>query len=122
MLAKTGAKADMNNTVKKAGGKVLGNTIEDNQTFRTFLVDELTKFLGSETNRIIKPSDVAGAGNSAIGSRKTSGAKGRGFRFIGDINKTQRFIEETEAAIAAGEVMDLQVLRNEIKDKAQFII
>ena len=121
MLAKSGIASDMNNTVEKAGGKVLGNTIEDNQTFKTFLVDELTKFLGSETNRIIKPSDVAGAGNSAIGSRKTSGAKGRGFRFIGDINKTQRFIEETEAAIAAGEVMDLQVLRNEIKDKASLL-
>ena len=121
MFAKSGIASDMNNTVEKAGGKVLGNTIEDNQTFKTFLVDELTKFLGSETNRIIKPSDVAGAGNSAIGSRKTSGAKGRGFRFIGDINKTQRFIQETEAAIAAGEVMDLQVLRNQIKDKSSLL-
>jgi hypothetical protein len=121
MFAKSGIALDMNNTVKKAGGKVLENTIEDNQTFRTFLVDELTKFLGSETNRIIKPSDIAGAGNSAIGNKKTSGAKGRGFRFIGDINKTQRFIKETEAAIAAGEVMDLQVLRNEIKDKANLL-
>jgi hypothetical protein len=121
MFSKTGIASDMNTTVEKAGGKVLGNTIEDNQTFRTFLVDELTKFLGSEANRIIKPSDVAGAGNSAVGSTKTSGAKGRGFRFIGDINKTQRFIDETNAAIAAGEVMDLQVLRNEIKDKANLL-
>jgi hypothetical protein len=121
MFAKSGITSDMNKTVEKAGGKVLSKTVEDNQTFRTFLVDELTKFLGSETNRIIKPSDVAGAGNSAVGNRKTSGAKGRGFRFIGDINRTQKFIKETEDAIAAGEVMDLQVLRNEIKDKASLL-
>ena len=64
---------------------------------------------------------MAGAGNSAVGSKKSSGALGRGFRFIGNKLRTQRFVPETEKALKEGTVMDLEVLRKEIDQKPQIL-
>ena len=114
---KTGVNAEIETIV---GGR-LPFTPEGNQQFKDFLTVELPKYLGKDVAKIIKPGDVAGAGNSAVGSRKTSGAIGRGFRFIGNRQRTQRFIPETDQALEANEVMDLEVVRKEIGQAVQLL-
>ena len=114
-----GKKVDEN--VEKAGARVLTKSVEDNLIFRNYILNTITSFLGKDVNSIIKPGDVAGAGNSAIGNRKSSGALGRGFRFIGNILRTQRFIPETKKALEEGTVMDLEVLRKEVDQKPQIL-
>ena len=114
-----GKKVDEN--VEKAGARVLTKSVEDNIIFRNYILDRITGLLGKDVNSIIKPGDVAGAGNSAVGSKKSSGALGRGFRFIGNKLRTQRFVPETEKALKEGTVMDLEVLRKEIDQKPQIL-
>jgi hypothetical protein len=102
------------------GGR-LPFTSEGNKQFRDFLTTELPKYLGRDVLKILKPGDVAGAGNSAVGSTKGSGAIGRGFRFIGNRLKTKKFIPETDQALEANEVMDLEVVRKEIGQAVQLL-
>lgn len=119
--AKAKPKTGINAEIETIVGGRLPFTPEGNQKFRDFLSVELPKYLGKDVTKIIKPGDVAGAGNSAVGSRKTSGAIGRGFRFIGNRQRTQRFIPETDQALEANEVMDLEVVRKEIDQAAQLL-
>ena len=114
---KTGINAEIETII---GGR-LPFTPEGNQQFRDFLTVELPKYLGKDVTKIIKPGDVAGAGNSAVGSRKTSGAIGRGFRFIGNRQRTQRFIPETDQALQSGEILDLEATRGEIGQAVQLL-
>ena len=119
--AKAKPKTGINAEIETIVGGRLPFTPEGNQQFRDFLTVELPKYLGKDVTKIIKPGDVAGAGNSAVGSRKTSGAIGRGFRFIGNRQRTQRFIPETDQALEANEVMDLEVVRKEIDQAVQLL-
>tara|TARA_R100001510_G_C7656892_1_gene217555 strand:+ start:5448 stop:12734 length:7287 start_codon:yes stop_codon:yes gene_type:complete len=119
--AKAKPKTGINAEIETIVGGRLPFTPEGNQEFRDFLAVELPKYLGKDVTKIIKPGDVAGAGNSAVGSRKTSGAIGRGFRFIGNRQRTQQFIPETDQALEANEVMDLEVVRKEIDQAVQLL-
>lgn len=119
--AKAKPKTGINAEIETIVGGRLPFTPEGNQQFKDFLKVELPKYLGKDVTKIIKPGDVAGAGNSAVGSRKTSGAIGRGFRFIGNRQRTQRFIPETDQALEANEVMDLEVVRKEIDQAVQLL-
>jgi hypothetical protein len=119
--AKAKPKTGINAEIEAIVGGRLPFTPEGNQQFRDFLTVELSKYLGKDVAKIIKPGDVAGAGNSAVGSRKTSGAIGRGFRFIGNRQRTQRFIPETDRALESGEIMDLEVMRQELGQAVQLL-
>ncbi len=119
--AKAKPKTGINAEIETIVGGRLPFTPEGNQQFKDFLTIELPKYLGKDVTKIIKPGDVAGAGNSAVGSRKTSGAIGRGFRFIGNRQRTQRFIPETDQALEANEVMDLEFVRKEIDQAVQLL-
>ena len=83
--AKAKPKTGINAAIEAIVGGRLPFTPEANKQFRDFLTIELPKYLGKDVLKILKPGDLAGAGNSAIGSRKGSGAIGRNFRFIGNI-------------------------------------
>jgi len=119
--AKAKPKKGINAEIETIVGGRLPFTPEGNKQFKDFLTVELPKYLGRDVTKIIKPGDVAGAGNSAVGSRKTSGAIGRGFRFIGNRQRTQRFIPETDQALEANEVMDLEFVRKEIDQAVQLL-
>ena len=119
--AKAKPKTGINAEIETIVGGRLPFTPEGNQQFRDFLTVELPKYLGKDVTKIIKPGDVAGAGNSAVGSRKTSGAIGRGFRFIGNRQRTQRFIPETDQALQSGEILDLEATREEIGQAVQLL-
>ena len=120
-FSRTGIGKQIDKNLVKSGARLLTKSPEDNIVFRNYILDRITSLLGRDVNSIIKPGDVAGAGNSAIGSKKSSGALGRGFRFIGNIEKTQRFIPETKKALEEGTIMDLEVLRKEIDQKPQIL-
>lgn len=120
-FSESGIGKKINKNLEKSGVAVLKRDPEGNKIFRDFAANILTKYLGRDADKITKPGDLAGAGNSAVGNRKTSGAIGRGFRFIGNLLKTQKFIEETKKALESGEVMDLDVLRKEIKQATQIL-
>ena len=117
MFSKTGVKAEIEEIV---GGRI-PNTAEGNQQFRDFLTNNLVNVLGRDANKILKPGDLAGAGNSAVGRTPRSGALGRDFRFIGSILRTKKFIDETKKALETNKVMDLNVMRKEIDQAPQVL-
>ncbi len=114
-------KTGINAAIEAIVGGRLPFTPEGNKQFKDFLTIELPKYLGRDVLKILKPGDVAGAGNSAVGSTKGSGAIGRGFRFIGNILKTRKFKPETEQALKSGEVMDLEATRKELSQAVQLL-
>ena len=109
-----GSQKNVNANVEKQGQTVIKPNIEGVKDYTDFLVNGLTKVFGKNANLFIVPSNIAGAGNSAVGKRKTSGALGRGFLFINDINKTRDFIKETKEALEKGEIGEVRTLRNTI--------
>jgi hypothetical protein len=117
MFSKTGVKAE----IEKIVGKRIPNTAEGNQQFRDFITNNLVNILGKDANKILKPGDLAGAGNSAVGRTPRSGALGRDFRFIGSILRTKKFIDETKKALETNKVMDLNVMRKEIDQAPQVL-
>jgi len=119
--SKAKPKTGINAVIEALIGGRLPFTPEGNKQFKDFLTIELPKYLGKDVLKILKPGDVAGAGNSAVGSTKGSGAIGRGFRFIGNRLRTKKFIPETDQALEANEVMDLEVVRKEIGQAVQLL-
>jgi len=109
-----GSQYNVDSSVIKAGYKPIKPGIEGVTDLSNFLVDDLTKVFGKNASLFAVASNLAGAGNSYIGSKPTSGAKGRKFLFISDANKTKRYIKETKEALESGELGDLKVINNTI--------
>ena len=109
-----GSQKNVNANVEKQGQSVIKPNVEGVKDFTDFLANSMTEVFGRNANLFIVPSNIAGAGNSAVGNRKTSGAIGRGFLFINDINKTRDFIKETKEALKKGEIGEVRALRNTI--------
>ena len=109
-----GSQYNVDSNVVNAGYKPIKPGVEGVTDLSNFLVDDLTKVFGKNASLFAVASNLAGAGNSYIGSKPTSGAKGRKFLFISDANKTKRYIKETKAALESGELGDLKVINNTI--------
>jgi len=109
-----GSQKNVNANVEKQGQSVIKPNVEGVKDFTDFLANSMTEVFGRNANLFVVPSNIAGAGNSAVGNRKTSGALGRGFLFINDINKTRNFIKETKEALNKGEIGEVRTLRNTI--------
>ena len=109
-----GSQYNVDSNVVNAGYKPIKPGVEGVTDLSNFLVDDLTKVFGKNASLFAVASNLAGAGNSYIGSKPTSGAKGRKFLFISDANKTKRYIKETKEALESGELGDLKVINNTI--------
>ena len=109
-----GSQSNVNANVEKQGENVIKPGKDGVADFTEFLSGSLTTVFGKNANLFIKPSNLAGAGNSFISTRKTGGAKGRGFLFINDINRTNRFIKETKEALKKGEIGEIRALINTV--------
>ena len=109
-----GSQYNVDSNVVNAGYKPIKPGVEGVTDLSSFLVDDLTKVFGKNASLFAVASNLAGAGNSYIGSKPTSGAKGRKFLFISDVNKTKKYIKETREALESGELGDLKVINNTI--------
>ena len=109
-----GSQYNVDSNVVNAGYKPIKPGVEGVTDLSNFLVDDLTKVFGKNASLFAVASNLASAGNSYIGSKPTSGAKGRKFLFISDANKTKRYIKETKEALESGELGDLKVINNTI--------
>jgi hypothetical protein len=109
-----GSQYNVDSNVINAGYKPIKPGVEGVADLSDFLVNDLTKVFGKNASLFVVASNLAGAGNSYIGSKPTSGAKGRKFLFISDINKTKKYIKETREALESGELGDLKVINNTI--------
>ena len=107
-------KYNVDSNVVNAGYKPIKPGVEGVNDLSNFLIDDLTKVFGKNASLFAVASNLAGAGNSYIGSKPTSGAKGRKFLFISDANKTKRYIKETKEALESGQLGDLKVINNTI--------
>jgi len=109
-----GSQYNVDSNVVNAGYKPIKPGVEGVNDLSNFLIDDLTKVFGKNASLFAVASNLAGAGNSYIGSKPTSGAKGRKFLFISDANKTKRYIKETKEALESGQLGDLKVINNTI--------
>ena len=109
-----GSQYNVDSNVVNAGYKPIKPGVEGVTDLSSFLVDDLTKVFGKNASLFAVASNLAGAGNSYIGSKPTSGAKGRKFLFISDANKTKKYIKETKEALESGKLGDLKVINNTI--------